>query len=291
MLINPSFDSFFVKAIKALRPYLHDVVCIGGCANALYRHHPRSSASALISLGTYDLDLAVEQRVPVRGGITLSRIMADMGTEPEMFGSENEAVIKYRPKDSDIAAEIEFLCDAGGVRGGRSNRKAPAAIAVQKELHAQPLRYLEILLKHPWTINPGAVAGLTGLKGITVQIPNPAAYIMQKILIQNEGRKPADMAKDFYYIFEISVIFRDAGPKLIEEYDRLTHWVPPKWRQRFRADMAAVFANEYADGPVMAARVYRDSTAGMRDASMPVNERIVADSVKRMMKEISGGML
>ncbi len=37
MLLGKDFDEFFVDTIKALRPYLDEVVCLGGCANALYR--------------------------------------------------------------------------------------------------------------------------------------------------------------------------------------------------------------------------------------------------------------
>lgn len=39
-LISPDFDDFFRRVIRSLAPYLGDMVIAGGCANALYRHHP-----------------------------------------------------------------------------------------------------------------------------------------------------------------------------------------------------------------------------------------------------------
>jgi hypothetical protein len=46
-LIETSFDGFFLKAAQALQPYLDHVVFIGGCANALYRHHPSANQAAM----------------------------------------------------------------------------------------------------------------------------------------------------------------------------------------------------------------------------------------------------
>lgn len=288
MLINPAFDAFFVRAIKALKPYLDDLVCIGGCANALYRYHPWSTTTSLHGIGTYDLDLAVEQRVPIRNGVSLADIMEGIETEPETFGSENDPVIKYRPKDKDIAAEIEFLCDAGGAKGGRAQKQVPVSIPVQDELYAQPLRYLDVLLRNPWTIQPGTIAGLSDLRGLTLQIPNPTAYIMQKVLIQSQGRKREAMAKDFYYMFEISVLFRDAHNRLADEYQRLIHWIPAKWSKRFREHIQSSFASRHADGPVMVMQVYRDSSNSQDASSMPVSEAIVLNSVARMLNTMIG---
>lgn len=36
MLMGKEFDPFFAQIVRTLGPYLDDVLCIGGCANALY---------------------------------------------------------------------------------------------------------------------------------------------------------------------------------------------------------------------------------------------------------------
>ena len=46
MLLDKEFDRFFQEVIQSLSPYLGDLVCIGGCANALYRFHKLASPAA-----------------------------------------------------------------------------------------------------------------------------------------------------------------------------------------------------------------------------------------------------
>ncbi len=60
MLISSEFDKFFEKTILSLRSYLNHLVCIGGCANALYRHHPKACRSDIKPIVTMDIDLASE---------------------------------------------------------------------------------------------------------------------------------------------------------------------------------------------------------------------------------------
>ena len=56
---DPTFDRFFRKLVETLNPYLGELVCIGGCANALYRHHPHAAEDGPAYLGTMDVDWAV----------------------------------------------------------------------------------------------------------------------------------------------------------------------------------------------------------------------------------------
>jgi hypothetical protein len=69
LLHDPQFDAFFKRTVTAVAPYADSLVCIGGCANALYRHHPLAAKPWPTYLGTMDADWAVPQRlsVPVRG--------------------------------------------------------------------------------------------------------------------------------------------------------------------------------------------------------------------------------
>ena len=47
MLMGKEFDPFFAQIVRTLGPYLDDVLCIGGCANALYRFHDLASPICL----------------------------------------------------------------------------------------------------------------------------------------------------------------------------------------------------------------------------------------------------
>lgn len=281
MLIGNEFDPFFFKTMMALRAYARDFVCVGGCANALYRYHAASSPASLAFAGTNDIDLAVATKVPVRSGRTIAEAMLDAGMEERHYGTSREAVVKYVPKETKIAADIEFLCSATGLPGSRGGKSVPVSYEVQSHLMAQPLRYLELLLHCPWSIDAGGVGGMKDLAGIQIQIPNPAAYVMQKILIQDEGRKRDDIAKDCYYIFEISVVFREAMSVVRKEFESIQEIFPAKWVTRFQSRMAALFRDEYAEGTTMAARIYEDIRAGGTEGT-PVDEAVISASVRRM---------
>ncbi len=285
MLIGPEFDPFFIRAIGAMRDYVDDFVCIGGCANALYRHHPLAAPASLAYVGTYDIDLAVADKVPVRNRKPIAEIMATAGLEENFYGTSEKPVIKYAPVDESIAADLEFLCSLSGLAGARGKKGVPAAHEVQKKVMAQPLRYLELLLTRPWAADVGNMPGFGALKSIHLKIPNPASYIIQKILIQDEGRKRESVAKDFYYIFEASVLFRNALDEVRCDYQELCRAFPTKWISRFERNISTSFRDSDAEGPVMAAQVHRGIQLD-RSGNMPVDETIIAASVQRMIQKL-----
>ena len=110
MLRDPAFDEFFQNTVSVLKPYLNDVICIGGCANALYRYHEMASSPTPVYLGTKDSDWAVPTRLAARTATPLAELIKKAGFVAEMKGTATDPVVKYRPKDEIIAAEIEFLC-------------------------------------------------------------------------------------------------------------------------------------------------------------------------------------
>lgn len=285
MLISAAFDDFFLKTLAALQPYHEDIVCIGGCANALYRYHPAASSSLAGYLGTEDIDIAVPERVPVRGNQTIAGIMEQAGLREETFGTDREPVVKYVPRHGDFTGDIEFLCNASGLRGGRERRGTPVSYEVQAGLMAQPLRYLAILLRRPWVMSLGDVPGFEAFRSINVRLPNPAAYFAQKVLIQGQRRAPEAMAKDFYYLFEISVLFRDAHKELATEYAALRTEFPRQWFRDFAQRVTANYATRYAEGPVQAARVFN---ALSEKPEYIVDEQTIFVSVSRLLGGVFG---
>ena len=200
MLLDKEFDSFFQEVVQLLSPYLGDLICIGGCANALYRFHELASPAAPAYLGTKDIDWAVPQKLPLQDRKPLSRFMDEAGFIPKCFGSGNKAVIKYYPTNPALPADLEFLCPLSGLPGSSNEASSPASYEVQPGLMAQPLRYLEILFQKPWLIDLGRVPEFKVLRGTHVHVPNPAAYVVQKVLIRDQQRGLPSLAKDCYYL-------------------------------------------------------------------------------------------
>jgi hypothetical protein len=281
MLLGDDFDSFFADAVEALKDYLDEVVCIGGCANALYRFHDLSSEVAWGFLGTHDIDAAVPQKLPLKDRHPVAELMDRMGFKERVCGNAEDAVIKYGPDDKGSAVDLEFLCEISGLSKADQIR---AAVTVQDGLYAQPLRYLAMSLKNTWRVDLGRVPGFERKKGVNIQVPNPAAYVVSKILIRGEKRKPASMAKDCFYIYEISSVFRDALGKIRDEYDRLEPCTP-NWKKRFAKNARSLFESEYAEGPISAVGVYK-ALGELSGQNFVLTEEIVCRSVGALLDAI-----
>lgn len=283
MFLGHELDRFFGRAVQTLTPYLGDLVCIGGCANALYRYHPLAQPLQWDYIGTTDMDLAVPAALPVKSAAPVVDLMRAAGFKELNFGCGNKAVIKYVPVEAS-PIDLEFLCPLSGIRGGRT--RSPASYAVQTGLLAQPLRYLELLLCRPWEVDLGRIPELVALRGISVRVPNPAAYVVQKILIRDEGRSAAAREKDCFYIYEVSGVFRDALASLRGEFENLAP-CPPKWKRRFSDGAKRLFRDANAEGPLSAARVFADSGRSVVGGAGLTSE-IVAASVNRLLDHMLG---
>jgi hypothetical protein len=66
---------------------------------------------------------------------------------------------------------------------------------------SQKLRYLDVLLEHPWTIELDRTVGFPLDNTSTVKIPNAATFLAQKLLI-HELRERKHRAKDVLYIHD-----------------------------------------------------------------------------------------
>ena len=279
MLRDPAFDRLFGDTVNVLRPYLNDILCIGGCANAMYRHHDLASSPTPNYLGTKDSDWALPVRLVQRTAEPLAQLMAKAGFAEDLRGSASAPVVKYRPKDDTIAADIEFLCPLSGVPGGRQGENA--MVEVQAGLMAQPLRYLEILAKNPWHVDLGKAPEFRRFKGVLVRVPNPAAYVMQKVLIRDQQRKPASQAKDCYYMYEVSVVFRDNLAALGQEYAKLQD-MPASWLKRFANGIRPLFRDEHAEGVTSALDVYEGAGIDGPQLTADIIQRAVAKMLDAM---------
>lgn len=282
---EPKFDRFFRKLVETLNPYLGELVCIGGCANALYRHHPLAAKDGPAYLGTMDVDWAVCPPLQVKAESKhVAALMCDSGFKEELLGGDSEPVVKYvDASDPEFAgAEVEFLCPLSGAKGGR--KRALTSTAVQEGLRAQPLRYLDLLLHDPWEVHLSTVPGFEDLTDLHILVPNPAAYFVQKVLMRSQGRPRPLMEKDCYYLYEVAVLFRNAHVELRLAYESLkassTAWA--KWLTRFQDDAASLFSSAAAEGPTSAVRVYRDTFPG-GSVSGDVTPEMVYRSVQKML--------
>ncbi|MEM7390707.1 MAG: hypothetical protein AAF492_00045 [Verrucomicrobiota bacterium] len=88
MLLSVDFDAFLIRALSAMEPYLDTVVCGGGVANALYRHHEWASSVRWRYLGTEDFDVVVPQSIPLGQRPPLADLMHQADFEEKEYRND-----------------------------------------------------------------------------------------------------------------------------------------------------------------------------------------------------------
>jgi hypothetical protein len=199
----------FAKLVDALAPWLDQVVIIGGWAHRLYRIHPLAQPLDYDPLATFDTDVAMPGELPQQAESMQARLTA-RGFEEELLGDMRPPAIHYRLTAGNAGFYAEFLTPLIGSVNKRGRRDATAPIA---GVSAQKLRHIELLLAAPWKVEVSPATGYPTTDRIPVQIPNPAAFLVQKLLIYDR-REPADRAKDLLYIHDTIETFGDVLPEL-----------------------------------------------------------------------------
>jgi hypothetical protein len=170
----------FSRAVEALQPYLKDLVFVGGWAHYLYTLRPEANPLSFEPLLTEDADIVAPARLaPGKETIAERLIRADFR---ERLSSEyTPPISEYVLGDEKTGFYLEFLAPLIGgeiKRGGR--RDVTTMVA---GVTAQTLRYLDILLTAPWPLTLTRDGGFSVARPRTIFIANPAAYIVQKMLV------------------------------------------------------------------------------------------------------------
>ncbi|HTF64850.1 MAG TPA: GSU2403 family nucleotidyltransferase fold protein [Edaphobacter sp.] len=177
----------FRRLVIALEPWLGQVVIIGGWAHQLYRLHPYAQKLTYSPLSTLDTDIAVPAKLSVGEQDIRMRLLAQGFTE-EFAGDHHPPATHYYLGDGTAGFYAEFLTPlVGGEYDRKQKRKATLEVA---GIASQQLRYIDLLLKNPWSIDFEP----EGFEA-RIQIANPVGYLAQKILIHAK-RAREDRAKD-----------------------------------------------------------------------------------------------
>ena len=217
---GPHDPGAFKGLVAALEPWLDQVVIIGGWAHQLYRLHPHAQRLDYAPLTTLDTDVAVPAKLPVGEQDIRARLLAHGFTE-EFLGDDHSPATHYNLGGDASGFYAEFLTPlVGGEYDRNHNRKATMEIA---GISSQQLRYIELLLHHPWSIDfeSGGFAA-------KIQVANPVGFLAQKILI-HEKRDREDRAKDILYMHDTLEVFGARLPELAELW---RNTVAPQMRRR-----------------------------------------------------------
>lgn len=174
--------SLFLSVLRAFEKegLLGELVLIGSWTHTLYAEH-FNNPPEIPATRTLDLDFMVSEPRRVTREVDIPAVLKRLDFTEKV--DPNEGVIKYEHPD----LELELLAPLKGTAD-----KKPIPLPKLKTT-AQRLRYLDVL-----------DATITVLyKGLKVKVPEPSAYVLQKILI-HEDREPAKKKKDLEAIQGIS---------------------------------------------------------------------------------------
>ncbi len=193
----------FARLVDALEPWLDRVLFIGGWAHRLFRERPEAARLSYSPLRTGDVDVALDPRALERDAGIRERLAAS-GFREEFLGDDRPPVTHYALGDEASGFYVEFLSPLlGGDRRRDGSRDVTERIA---GVTAQKLRYLDILLVEPWTVTIGEEQGVPLARPAELLIPNPASFVVQKLLISPRRRRE-DRAKDTLYVHDTIELF------------------------------------------------------------------------------------
>jgi hypothetical protein len=198
----------FSRLVEALRPWLAEVVFVGGWAHRLYRLHPLAHPLEYPPLSTLDTDVAIPANTRATEENIRARLLA-ADFDEKLSGEHRPPVARYELGAEYGGFYAEFLTPLVG--GEYKRDKTPDATVRVAGVTAQKLRHVDLLLLRPWSVRLDRANGFTVPRPATVRIPNAASYLAQKLLVHGK-RKSAERAKDVLYIHDTIELFgRSAG--------------------------------------------------------------------------------
>ena len=233
-----------LKTLDTLKPYLEDIVIVGGWVPYLYRKYGAIPARHP-SVRTGDIDIAVPNVVPDKGRTTIDELLSGAGYTTRIYGS-NSGAVKYELDTP--PTEIEFITPEIG-------KPKEESIAVQSGLLAQPLRYLGILLDSTRQIT--ITERLADLDfTAAVKVPTPAAFVFQKTLTSPLRRDKNKEAKDLYYIFDLLDSTPETRSQIPAEIKALVGNYPVTWFKTAISNLQKYFPKSGGEGPILVATQY-----------------------------------
>lgn len=166
----------FVRLLRRLdqEGVLSHVMLIGSWCLPLYRT-ALDKASAMPVLRTSDADILIPHQRLIRREVDVSALLKEMGFVQTPVGSSGW-VVYDRPE-----LRVEFLAPELG-------KGHDHALSIRKwHINAQRLRYLNLLADYPRKLL---------YKGLSVCVPEPAAFALQKFIVSARRLKEGKRQKD-----------------------------------------------------------------------------------------------
>jgi hypothetical protein len=203
---NDLFFSILIRLDK--EEVLRDIILIGGWCPLVYKEYFGNPVEISMQR-TADLDLLVPNPPRIHKDVDVSLIFKELGFDKKV--SLLDGYEKYVHPD----LEVEFLTPERG-RG----RGKPYSID-KLHINAQGLRYLDLIQSYTMK---------TSYNGISINVPEPTAYVLHKFIVSDRRKKPFKREKDIETARQLGEYLLDQESqrnKMQEIYLSL----PEKWKK------------------------------------------------------------
>jgi nucleotidyltransferase-like protein len=252
----------FARLVTALRPWLGQLVVVGGWAHRLHRFHRLATPPDHLPLRTRDTDLAFSTEEALAGDLRAA--LADAGFTEQLFGDDAPPATHYGLGEEDDGFYAEFLTP---LFGSEMKRGKPDATVRTAGITAQKLRYLDLLLLKPWSVRVEPQREVPIAADVELFVANPTTFIVQKLLIHSD-RPPHKKAQDILYIHDTLELF---GGSLGE--------LRGLWLKDVRSTMPSKTARR---SEAVACELFAEVTDTIREAArIPQDRRLAPDNVQR----------
>lgn len=253
----------FARLVTALRPWLGQLVIVGGWAHRLHRFHPMANPPGHLPLRTRDIDLAFSRGEALAGDIRTA--LTDAGFAEELFGDDAPPATHYRLGEDDAGFYAEFVTPLHG--SGLKRDGKPDATLSKAGITAQKMRHLELLLVLPWSVHIRPEKGIPLAADVELFVANPTSFMVQKLLIHPD-RPPHKKAQDILSIHDSLELFGGS----LGELRRL-------WVEGVRPRMAPKTARR---AEMIARESFAEVTDTIREAArIPQDRRLAPENVQR----------
>lgn len=242
----------FGRLLAALRPWLGQLVVVGGWAHRLHRLHHLARPPSHLPLRTRDADLAFSTDETLTGN--LREALTRAGFAEEFLGEDSPPAAHYRLGDEHAGFYAEFLTPlvGGDVKRGRRD-----ATVSKSGITAQKLRYLDVLLVEPWSVRVGPERQIPTTADVDLLVPNPTSFVVQKLLI-HPGRPAHKKPQDVLYVHDTLELFGGSLGALRRLWvDAVRPGIARAWARRAQA-LARELSAEVTDTIRDAARIPQD---------------------------------
>jgi hypothetical protein len=252
----------FARLVTALRPWLGQLVVVGGWAHRLHRFHRLAKPPDYLPLRTRDTDLAFSPDEALAGDLRAA--LTDAGFTEQLFGDDAPPATHYGLGEEGDGFYAEFLTPLVGSEMKRGKRDATVRKA---GITAQKMRHLELLLVSPWNVRVGPEREIPIGADVELFVPNPTSFIVQKLLIHSD-RTPRKKAQDILYIHDTLELFGGS----LGELRRL-------WLEEVRPTTAPKTARRAETTPQ---GLFAAVTDTIREAArIPQDRRLAPENVQR----------